>query len=82
MKRAKIDGVTLHDLRRSFGQALADSGENFPIIGTALGHQPGSEATRVYTPAVPKPVRVAVEKVSEELAGIAGPKVLRKLLGA
>src|ERR1035441_8081504 len=40
MKRAKIDGVTLHDLRRSFGQALADSGENFPVIGAALGHQP------------------------------------------
>ena len=46
--KAKLSNLTQHDLRRSFGSYMAMGGAGLPIIGGALGHQPGSSATAVY----------------------------------
>lgn len=44
---AGLEGVRVHDLRRTLGSWLASSGASLPVIGSALGHS-SSQATAVY----------------------------------
>ena len=45
--RARLSGVTIHDLRRTLGSRLAIAGVNLPTIGKALGHT-NLSATQIY----------------------------------
>jgi integrase len=46
-KRAKLEDVRIHDLRRTFGSHLAQDGASLHLIGTILNHRDPS-TTRVY----------------------------------
>ena len=59
---AKIEGVRLHDLRRTFGSWLAASGTSELVVAKSLGHS-STAATKVYARLNLDPVRQAVEQV-------------------
>lgn len=72
IKRAKLDGVRLHDLRRTLGSWMAMLGTSEIIIGRSLGHAPGSKATRVYAQLQDGPVRQSVEQATVAMQQAAG----------
>ena len=39
LKAAGIEGLTIHDLRRTFGSRLAESGASGAVIAAAMGHK-------------------------------------------
>ena len=47
LKRAKIENIRMHDLRRTFGSWQAMAGVSLPIIGASLGHR-SQAATSIY----------------------------------
>jgi len=67
-KRAKIKGVTIHDLRRTAGAFLAASGASLPVIGKALGHA-DLRATQIYARLDLDPVRAAMDKAAKMMGG-------------
>jgi integrase len=66
LKRAGLDDVRLHDLRRSLGSWLAISGTSMPIIGKALGHTQ-LKATEIYARLSLDPVAAAVEEAGNAM---------------
>ena len=69
---AELEGVTMHDLRRTLGSWQAAQGSSELIIGKTLGHAAGSRATSVYARLDLDPVREsmsaavdAIEKAAE-----------------
>ena len=62
-KRAGIEGVTIHDLRRTAGAWLAANGASIPMIGKMLGHA-DLRATQIYARLDLNPVRVAMESAT------------------
>lgn len=58
LERAGISGLRLHDLRRSLGSWMVDTGASLPTIGQALHHQSQS-TTAVYARMSLDPVRHA-----------------------
>jgi integrase len=63
LKRAKIEDVRVHDLRRTLGSWLAAQGASAFAIGKALGHA-SIQSTKVYARLDLAPVRAAVERVA------------------
>jgi integrase len=63
LKRAELEDLRLHDLRRTLGSFLAMSGASNYIIGKALGHK-SSKATDVYARLNLDVVQLAYEKAS------------------
>jgi integrase len=55
---AGIKDLHIHDLRRTLGSWMADTGAPLNVIGKALGHESPS-ATAIYARLSPKPVRQA-----------------------
>ena len=68
LKRAGIEDLTVHDLRRTAGAVLAAQGVSLPIIGKVLGHT-DLRATQIYARLDLGPVRDAMERAS---AGVFG----------
>jgi integrase len=68
-KAAKVEDVTIHDLRRSVGSWLAMQGVGLPIIGAILGHA-SPAATAVYARLQPDAGRQALDRYSEMLASL------------
>jgi integrase len=60
LKRASIEGVWIHDLRRTFGSWLAVQGYSLPLIGRALNHS-NAASTSIYARIDLDPVRAALE---------------------
>lgn len=58
---AGLDGVRVHDLRRTAGAWLASTGASLPQIGKALGHR-STAATMVYARLDVDPIRQAMMK--------------------
>jgi len=58
--RTGLDGLRIHDLRRTLGSWLAGAGFSLPMIGRALGHQSPS-STAIYARLDLDPVRVMLE---------------------
>jgi integrase len=58
LKRAKIQNIRMHDLRRTFGSWQAMAGVSLPIIGASLGHR-SQAATSIYAKLHLDPVREA-----------------------
>ena len=56
--RAGLVDFHVHDLRRTHGSLMADTGASLPIIGRALGHK-DSDSTAIYARLDLGPVREA-----------------------
>lgn len=57
---AKIDGLRIHDLRRTLGSVQAGLGSSLLIVGASLG-QDSPESTKIYTRLDLEPIRASVE---------------------
>lgn len=68
---ANLDGVRIHDLRRTVGSWLATSGHTLVLIGKVLGHTQ-ARTTQVYTRLQTGPARAALEKHAEQLVSASG----------
>jgi integrase len=66
-KRAGLEDVRLHDLRRTVGSWLAMSGESLLIIGKVLNHS-RSSTTEIYARLTEHPARAALDKLGEMMA--------------
>ncbi len=62
-KAAGIDGVRIHDLRRTMGSWQAKTGASLPVIGKSLNHK-NQSTTAVYARLDLDPVRSAMEKAA------------------
>jgi integrase len=71
-KRAGIEHVRIHDLRRSFGSWLADGGFTSKQIGEVLGHRT-DVTSRVYMALGEKSKRAAVNAVDSMMTGKKAP---------
>lgn len=69
-KRAGIEDVTLHDLRRTVGSWMAQSNNSLLVIQKALNHK-SHAATLVYARLGEDPVRGALDAHGEKLMRIA-----------
>lgn len=65
-KRANIDGVRLHDLRRTVGSWLAQSGNSLHLIGKILNHS-NQSTTAVYARFAQDQGREAMEEYGSKL---------------
>jgi integrase len=66
LKRSKITGLHIHDLRRTFGSWQAIMGTSLPIIGKSLGHV-STKSTEIYARLITDPVRESVEKATQKI---------------
>jgi integrase len=68
LQTTKIDGLRLHDLRRTFGSRLAESGASGAVIAAAMGHK-SLQSARSYLHLQVDAVREAAERAAIKLAG-------------
>jgi integrase len=72
LKRAGLQDLRLHDLRRTLGSWQAAAGVSLPIIGKSLGHK-SLAATQIYARLNLDPVRQAVNAAGDAMLLAAGP---------
>lgn len=72
-KAADLEDVRLHDLRRTVGSWLVQSGESLPLIGKILGHSNAS-TTQIYARLGESQPRRALEEHGEKLASLIDKK--------
>lgn len=63
-ERAKLEDLTIHDLRRTLGSWQAAGGATMAVIGKSLGHRDGSAATKIYARMNLDAVRESVDKAT------------------
>jgi integrase len=66
LKRAKISGLRIHDLRRTLGSWQASTGASLPIIGKSLGHR-SQAATSIYARLQLEPVQASLERATKAM---------------
>ena len=66
LKRANIQDLRIHDLRRSVGSYMAITGSTTAMIGKQLGHK-SKTATAIYERLNIDPVRCGLEKATKEI---------------
>ena len=74
LKRAKLEDLRIHDLRRTFGSWLAKTGTSLHMVGRALGHE-SLGATSIYAQIADSALRA-----SQQRAFNAMPAKVRKAL--
>jgi integrase len=67
-RKAKLDGVRLHDLRHTFASKGVGLGLGLPIIGGLLGHALPT-TTAKYAHLAEDPTRAAGERIARQLSG-------------
>jgi len=72
LKAAGIEGVRIHDLRRTLGSYMAIQGSSLNIIGAALGHS-RPETTKIYARLTSNAVANQVDKAVEVIEATAKP---------
>lgn len=72
-KAAGVEDVRLHDLRRTVGSWLAQSGNSLHLIGRVLNHS-NQSTTAVYARFGQDHVRQALEEHAARLMGVAGKR--------
>ena len=72
-KRARLDGVRLHDLRHTHASFGAGAGLGLPIIGKLLGHTNATTTAR-YAHLDVDPLRRASEHIGGRLAAAMGER--------
>jgi integrase len=80
LKRAGIENLRLHDLRRSLGSWQAATGASLSIIGKTLGHS-RPETTAIYGRLESSPVRAAMETATAAILAAAVSKPAKKRKG-
>lgn len=73
LKRADIQNLRLHDLRRTLGSWQAGTGANLSIIGRSLNHK-STVTTSIYARLWMAPVRAAMETATNAMLEAAGRK--------
>ncbi len=68
LKRAGIDNLRIHDLRRTMGSYQAISGTSELIIGRSLGHK-SLTATQIYARLSDDPVRESMQRSTDMIMG-------------
>lgn len=63
----ELEVIRIHDLRRTLGSWMINSGSNLDTVGAALGHKT-TEATRVYAYLERTTVHQAVQTVADKFA--------------
>lgn len=71
LKRAGIEGLRIHDLRRTLGSWQAITGASLAIIGKSLGHK-SVAATQIYARLSADPVRESVERATAAMLAAGG----------
>ena len=66
LKRAGIEDLRVHDLRRTFGSYQAITGASLHIIGKALGDKT-SIATQVYSRLTMDPIRDSIQRGADKM---------------
>jgi len=66
LKRAKLEDLRIHDLRRSMGSWMIIGGTSLPIVGKALGHKT-TQPTSIYARLNLDPVRAAMDQAVEAM---------------
>lgn len=62
LRKAELEDLTIHDLRRTVGSYMAISGASLPVIGKALGHK-DQRSTQIYAHLHLVPVRQAFDDI-------------------
>lgn len=70
-KQAGIEDVRLHNLRRTVGSWLAQSGNSLHLIGKVLNHS-NTSTTAIYAHFTQDSVRAALEQHGKELLAVTG----------
>ncbi|KJV72719.1 phage integrase family protein [Orientia tsutsugamushi str. UT76] len=73
-KKAGIQNVTIHDLRRTFATWMKNNGETLDTISQILGHS-DTNMTKIYTIHSLDKATIATNKVVENMLSIFGPNV-------
>ena len=66
LRRAGIEGLRIHDLRRTLGSWQAITGSSLAIIGKSLGHK-SIAATQIYARLSADPVRESVQRATNAI---------------
>lgn len=66
LKKAELEDLRLHDLRRTLGSWQAATGANSYVIGKSLGHKT-QQATAIYARLNIDPVRASVERATSAM---------------
>lgn len=66
LKRAGIEDMRIHDLRRTFGSYQAITGASLHIIGKALGDKT-TAATQVYSRLTMDPIRDSIQRGADKI---------------
>jgi integrase len=77
LKRAGLQDVRLHDLRRTLGSYMAIEGASLHIIGAALGHS-RPETTRIYARLTSNAVAQKVDGAAKLIEASAKPKKAKR----
>lgn len=72
-KRAELEDLRIHDLRRTLGSWQAMAGTSLPIIGASLGHR-DPKATAVYARLGVDPVRESMNQATDAMLQAANGK--------
>jgi integrase len=70
-RRARLEGVRIHDLRHSYASVGAGAGLGLPVIGRLLGHTQPSTTAR-YAHLADDPLRRASETIAARIAAAMG----------
>lgn len=66
LKKAGINDLRIHDLRRTFGSWQAKTGASLAIIGKSLGHK-SLQSTTIYARLDMEPVRLSMETATKAI---------------
>lgn len=66
LKRAEIENLRIHDLRRTYGSWQAAHGTSLQIIGKSLGHK-SSKVTEIYSRINLDPIKFSVDKAIDKM---------------
>ncbi|KJV72733.1 tyrosine-type recombinase/integrase [Orientia tsutsugamushi] len=73
-KKAGIQNVTIHDLRRTFATWMKNNGETLDTISQILGHS-DTNITKIYIVHSLAKAKIPTNKVVENMLSIFGPNV-------
>ncbi len=78
-KAAGVEDVRLHDLRRTVGSWLAQSGNSLHLIGRVLNHS-NQSTTAIYARFGQDHVRQALEEHAARIMGVAGKRPMAEVV--
>lgn len=79
LRRAGIEDLRLHDLRRSLASFQIDAGVSLAVIGKGLGHH-STQTTAVYARLAQDPVAAAWQKGTDAILAAAGAEKAAKVV--